>query len=285
MNQIEIFIEVTNTLHSASLTGIQRTVKKLLYHLNNSSTYPYKYVPVYYCKRKKVWRRLTRLETIRLFSLRNRKSTIVSKVFTFLLSLYGCTFGKSVPHISNAKRVFFDLESSWHNPLKRSELLPCLIENNFLPIVLCYDVLPIVYPDLFRDDLPTKFRNYIDAHLQYARKIIAISETTKQAIIQYLERQSMDLPEIQTIQLGADISSEIDSNLKLNYGKYLLMVGTVEIRKNHLLLIDSYNSLSLSHPDLNLIFIGKKGWNAEEIIARIKGHSNFDKQVFLVGGG
>jgi glycosyltransferase involved in cell wall biosynthesis len=50
---------------------------------------------------------------------------------------------------------------------------------------------------------------------------------------------------------------------------YLLMVGTIEPRKNHLALLDAWELLrSEGYPQLNLVFVGSLGWDHEEIMRR-----------------
>jgi glycosyltransferase involved in cell wall biosynthesis len=52
---------------------------------------------------------------------------------------------------------------------------------------------------------------------------------------------------------------------------YLLMVSTVEPRKNHLSLLSAWESLRTSFdPDLQLVLVGSIGWESESIMRRIK---------------
>lgn len=65
---------------------------------------------------------------------------------------------------------------------------------------------------------------------------------------------------------GAEIAP---SDLKDGRLKYLLMVATVEPRKNHQALVDAWELLrSSGHPDLNLVFVGGLGWDHESILRR-----------------
>jgi glycosyltransferase involved in cell wall biosynthesis len=50
---------------------------------------------------------------------------------------------------------------------------------------------------------------------------------------------------------------------------YLLMVSTVEPRKNHLTLLSAWEQLrSRSHPELKLVLVGELGWDKEHIVSR-----------------
>jgi hypothetical protein len=52
--------------------------------------------------------------------------------------------------------------------------------------------------------------------------------------------------------------------------QYLLMVSTLEPRKNHLTLLAAWEQLrSAGHPNLHLVLVGTPGWNNREIVARL----------------
>ncbi len=51
---------------------------------------------------------------------------------------------------------------------------------------------------------------------------------------------------------------------------YLLMVSTIEPRKNHLALLDAWELLrSQGHPQLNLVLVGGLGWDHDNILQRL----------------
>ena len=50
---------------------------------------------------------------------------------------------------------------------------------------------------------------------------------------------------------------------------YLLMVSTIEPRKNHVAVLDAWELLrQQGHPRLNLVFVGSLGWNHDDILRR-----------------
>ena len=65
---------------------------------------------------------------------------------------------------------------------------------------------------------------------------------------------------------GAMAASKASSTLP-----YLLMVSTIEPRKNHLSLLSAWESLRTSFdPDLQLVLVGSIGWESEPIMRRLK---------------
>lgn len=52
--------------------------------------------------------------------------------------------------------------------------------------------------------------------------------------------------------------------------EYLLIVCTIEPRKNHLTLVEAWSRLRVRHPELVLVVVGALGWEHEPIMARLE---------------
>jgi glycosyltransferase involved in cell wall biosynthesis len=66
-----------------------------------------------------------------------------------------------------------------------------------------------------------------------------------------------------TVDLKADIEWPADTD-------YILMVSTLEPRKNHLTLLKAFENIRLQHGSkTKLVLVGSKGWNAENIMEKI----------------
>lgn len=59
-----------------------------------------------------------------------------------------------------------------------------------------------------------------------------------------------------------------------------MFVGTIEPRKKHKELLEVFEMLHKHYADLNLIFVGKFGWNIEELKEKIKNHNLLNKVFF-----
>lgn len=75
-----------------------------------------------------------------------------------------------------------------------------------------------------------------------------------------------------------DVSEEIKD---IASGKYILMVGTIEPRKNHSLVIDALEN-GLADIDVKVIFAGRFGWNVADLEKRIKFHPLYNKKLFFI---
>ncbi len=60
--------------------------------------------------------------------------------------------------------------------------------------------------------------------------------------------------------------------------RFLLTVGTVEPRKNHALLLQTFDRLEAK--DAGLVIVGRKGWMADDVLAALTSHPAFGKRLF-----
>lgn len=109
---------------------------------------------------------------------------------------------------------------------------------------------------------------------QYADRVIAISEATKQDII---EIGDIPASRIDVVPLGCgvprelitDLSTEQAQRVAIRYGlepnRYILSVGTIEPRKNQLELLRAFQSIQERFPEYTLVFAGKPGWKTRAI--------------------
>ena len=94
--------------------------------------------------------------------------------------------------------------------------------------------------------------------------------------------------------LGADIEQSLptkgfpdrfDENLlRLTEATTILMVGTIEPRKGHLLLLKAFEILWLMGTRVNLVIVGKKGWLVERLAKRMKRHNKFNRSFYWYQG-
>lgn len=52
--------------------------------------------------------------------------------------------------------------------------------------------------------------------------------------------------------------------------RYLLMVSTIEPRKNHLALLSAWEALRIEEPGLQLVLVGSVGWESDAIVRRLE---------------
>lgn len=193
---------------------------------------------------------------------------------------------------ADTSTVLLDLEAAWNDPVPRDRLLAGLAGTGARSAVLVADVHPVLRPEWFDSVLVRDFARYLDGHLHHSDLFLCISERTRLDLLEVARVRGVarDL-DARVIPLGADIvdvgsppggdDRGVDE-LGPSVRRFLLMVGTIEPRKNQALAIEVLDALAVRHPDLGLVLVGKRGWKVDDLIRTIETHPRFgDRLVWL----
>jgi glycosyltransferase involved in cell wall biosynthesis len=109
--------------------------------------------------------------------------------------------------------------------------------------------------------------------IKYSRKIIAISESTKKDLLKLYPGTADKVVVVPGAPASSFYKMTPDAKVLKSYGlpsKYILSVGTIEPRKNHLKLVKAYSRLSIDlRKKYPLVLSGKKGWHYEPLFKEI----------------
>lgn len=188
--------------------------------------------------------------------------------------------------------VFFDLDAAWMCRMKRSYLLPILKRQGVKIVAHIYDIISITHPQFCLERGVYNFMDYIGAHLQYADKLIVNAQATVDELRRLTSRIGCELPSCSVVPLGADFKEnkpvcdeEVSQQIATvaNEKKFILMVGTIEPRKNHKFLLDAYDQ-GLKDLGYNIIMAGYMGWNMEAFEKRLKAHPDYNHGIYHFEG-
>ncbi|MGB6059461.1 MAG: glycosyltransferase family 1 protein [Microthrixaceae bacterium] len=310
----KVFVEVTDTLAISYTTGIQRVVRELIIGLRGPDGAGLQIIPVVKPSARSDYRALTDDEDEALQGHPpggragrradnfGRLSPIVRRVGDARPVIATRVLAGKVRkkrreyHPQNAAlaigpmgpgSIFLDIEGSWFDPEPRTELLPRLRSQGVNPVVLVHDVMPVIHPEWFDPRQVGVFEDWLMAHLRHSTGFLANSECTANDLRTVARnrgiRSEMD---ITVIPLGADFSDEspVPVDLPNEIGRYVIVVGTIEPRKNQKLVLDTFDALRHEYPDLGLVLVGKEGWMVDELVARIRGHEEFGHRLQWLGG-
>jgi len=154
-------------------------------------------------------------------------------------------------------------------------------------VVTIHDLAYLYFEkDFLKKDL-YQLKNWTKYSVNQARKIIAVSKTTKKDLI-----KSYEIPEdkIEVIYNGASCchpergaKRRVEgSKNKLKIKNFLLFVGTLQPRKNLAVLIDAFDKFLKINKDFKLAIVGKKGWLYEEIFQKVK-EMKLGRKVIFTG--
>ena len=182
--------------------------------------------------------------------------------------------------------VFLEIEAAWHNPLSRDLLLPKLLAEGIKPVVVHYDLIPVVYPEYVHPETIIKFNKFMEAHASHTGNFVCISDWSRQVLSDHL---ATNFPGRQfnygVISMCPFLSSTAEATPgSKKHQNHLLCVGTLEIRKNHKLLLECLEKLIPDYPDLEMVFVGKSGWLAQDVLDKIRHSEYFGKNLFWYSG-
>jgi glycosyltransferase involved in cell wall biosynthesis len=134
-------------------------------------------------------------------------------------------------------------------------------------VCLIHDLIPIEFPEYALPGQDQKHRRRMETAAALADTVIVNSAVTRVAFCRYLERAGRD-PPVLVAPFGVDLPARPPVGLLPVKPPYFVCVGTIEARKNHLLLLNLWRQLvdELGDATPRLVLAGQRGWEAESAI-------------------
>ncbi len=170
------------------------------------------------------------------------------------------------PRIAKASARSLYLQPSPNNLIKPALMRQFLRRENARLICLVHDLIPIEFPEYARPGGADLHARRMWTMASLADGIIANSHATLRALQPWLERAGRD-PVTAVAHLGTDI--DLPDVPYRSARPYFVCVGTIEPRKNHLLLLHLWRAMVEQRgADAvpKLVLIGRRGWENEQVI-------------------
>jgi glycosyltransferase involved in cell wall biosynthesis len=170
------------------------------------------------------------------------------------------------PRLAKAGEKSLYLQPSPNNLIKPALMRAFLKRESARLVCLIHDLIPIQYPEYARPggaDLHAR-RMWTAASL--ADGIIANSHATLDALRPWLDRAGRS-PLTAVAHLGVEANASVPPPGAER--PYFVCVGTIEPRKNHLLLLHLWRAMAERRgPEAvpKLVLIGRRGWENEQVI-------------------
>lgn len=310
-----VVIEVTNTLSVDFTTGIQRVVRQVVAGLSGPAGEGLDVVPVLQPSRGAPFRRLTDDEASRLASHPaggragrraddlGRLAPLARRVgdlpLTLRLRARVGAWRRRRRELHPEHReleldgfdpgtIFLDLEGSWYDPTPRSELLPRLAAQGVRCVPFVYDLMPVRFPEWFPPQQVEVFGDWVGAHARHADAAFAISQRTATDLAEAVDAARPGHTISTTVvPLGAELPPahpRRPSGAPDPGGRFLLVVGTIEPRKDQAIVLDAFDELHDEFGDLSLVLVGKEGWMVDPLVRRIRSHPAYGDRLRWLGG-
>jgi glycosyltransferase involved in cell wall biosynthesis len=136
------------------------------------------------------------------------------------------------------------------------------------PIFFIHDLLPISHPEYFPAGEKRVYLNGIRNALAIARGIVVNSRDTQAALLRCAQEIGLPCPPIAVAPLAPSIVAPRAAGAPPIDKPYFVCIGTIQPRKNHLLLLHLWRRLVEQQGDAapRLYVVGQRGWECENVV-------------------
>ncbi len=205
------------------------------------------------------------------------------RVRVAVVNLAGVPGGRLLWHVVTALRAkYIDRVDRF---ISVGSLQTAAMTKGFVVLVVA-DLTNVLFPEWHVGKPKLTGRLFLRRALRNARHVVAISESTRNDILQYAE-----IPEgkVTVAWIGCEeaflrpVAPEMVSQVRQKYdlGKYILSVGTIEPRKNYPALIEAFAGVAQEAKGVDLVIAGRKGWKWQETFD-IAGRSGVARRIHFL---
>lgn len=154
------------------------------------------------------------------------------------------------------------------------------------PVFFLHDLLPIDYPEYFPAERKIRFPRILSTALKHAKALIVTCEATRERIARHLRDNGHRSIPIHVGPLPADDAFHDIRPVRSSAEKpFVMTIGTVEPRKNHLGLLHLWRRFAEQAVDApKLLMVGHIGWENEGVIDMLDRCAALRGRVLLVSG-
>jgi glycosyltransferase involved in cell wall biosynthesis len=277
-----LFVECTTTHRSPLNTGIQRVVRNLLRNLPAAAP-GFQIVPVSFEDGRPRF-----VEAASVLEIAKEPKAPTGRFRRRLSRLAGRRFASDLDRFGAVDRsILLLLDSSWDIPLWPAVERFRARGGRVASVI--YDLIPLQHPDSSVGGLPPLFRRWLLAQAETSEAFLCISAATAAELDRFMTTIDRR-PPITHFRLGADptppsatatIRPEFSAIFTAG-GPVFLMIGSIEPRKRHGLVLDAFEIYWQRGGTGTLLMIGREAWRSEALLDRIACHPRLGQHLHLI---
>jgi glycosyltransferase involved in cell wall biosynthesis len=158
--------------------------------------------------------------------------------------------------------------------------------TGFRLVVLCYDIIPSLFPHYFKPADAEAHRNYFNVVFPLADLVVFNSHTVEADARAFCVEHGTRIGATAVFRLGANgvaMAGPQSLPAGLETAHFALFVSTIEPRKGHRMIYNVWlRLLAAGVPQKNnfkLVFAGRKGWLVDDLMAAIRTEAGSTLQV------
>lgn len=159
------------------------------------------------------------------------------------------------------------LFNTGHSGLDRAGYAARVAGRGLKPVFFLHDLIPISHPEYCRAGEAERHHRRLETMLSVGKGLIVNSAATRDELLAYAEARNVAVPPCAVAMLAP---AELPAPLPRRplEKPYFVVLGTIEPRKNHLLLLHLWRHLVAELGDAapQLVVIGQRGWECEQVV-------------------
>lgn len=172
-----------------------------------------------------------------------------------------------------------------HSGLDRADYAVWLEKNGCRPIYMVHDLIPLTHPEFCRPGEDTRHRLRLQTVLKTAAAVVTNSQATFDELTSFAAAVGMPLPMAAAAPLAAWRLPAPATSRPIPY-PYFIMLGTIEPRKNHWLILQVWRRLVEIHGAAapRLVLVGQRGWECENAVDMLERCALLKEHVIELSG-
>jgi glycosyltransferase involved in cell wall biosynthesis len=158
------------------------------------------------------------------------------------------------------------LFNTGHMGLEDKHYAWALRRHGARPIIVVHDLIPITHPEYCRPGERERHLTRMRCAVRISAGIVANSQHTKTVLADFCRDDNLTMPPCIVAPLAPGVSAR-HTDLRPIAKPYFVILGTIEPRKNHWMLLQLWRKLveTLGQDAPILVVIGQRGWECENV--------------------
>jgi glycosyltransferase involved in cell wall biosynthesis len=159
------------------------------------------------------------------------------------------------------------LVNTGHSGLHDPSYAARVRQRRLRAIYFVHDLIPITHPEYSRPGEDRRHGARLRTMLETGSGIVANSQVTANELAGHAAKCGLAMPPVAVAPLAPATLSPAAETAPLAQ-PYFVVLGTIEPRKNHLLLLNAWRRLAqeLGERAPRLVVIGQRGWECEQVV-------------------
>ncbi len=177
-----------------------------------------------------------------------------------------------------------NLGASWACPYP-PDLIANLHASGARLALLAHDLIPELYPEWCTPSMVRDFSHWLHTVVPQTGLMFAVSQNTADDLTACLHKRGTQIAPPAVLPVGSHGRTHLIPSTALLQSPYILMVGTIEARKNHAGMLRVWRRLLATMPQATvptLVFAGKPGWLTTDLLQQLSNANWLNGKIHLI---